>query len=82
MMSYWAEFAYNGDPDKGREGNLTDWKAWDPGKGREKYIIFDSTHDGGIRMTNDYLTEEKLIEMLATDNKIQGYKWKCERRYS
>ncbi len=78
MMSYWAEFAYNGDPDKGREGNLIDWQAWDPREGSEKYIIFDSTHDGGIRMTNDYLTEEKLIEMLATDNQIKDYKWKCE----
>ncbi len=78
MMSYWAEFAYNGDPDKGREGNLTDWQAWDPREGNEKYIIFDSTHDGGIRMTKDYLTEEKLIEMLASDNQIKDYKWKCE----
>ena len=24
MMSYWAEFAYNGDPNKGRNGDLTD----------------------------------------------------------
>ena len=78
MMSYWAEFAHNGDPDKGREGNLTDWQAWDPREGNEKYIIFDSTHDGGIRMTKDYLTEEKLIEMLASDNQIKDYKWKCE----
>ena len=78
MMSYWAEFAYNGDPDKGREGNLTDWQAWDPRNDSEKYIIFDSTHDGGIRMTKDYLTEGKLIEMLAADNQIKDYKWKCE----
>ena len=64
MMSYWAEFAHNGDPDKGREGNLTDWQAWDPREGNEKYIIFDSTHDGGIRMTKDYLTEEKQVNLV------------------
>ncbi|GIS41393.1 MAG: hypothetical protein Ct9H90mP13_12390 [Pseudomonadota bacterium] len=29
-------------------------------------------------MTKDYLTEEKLIEMLASDNQIKDYKWKCE----
>ena len=30
MMSYWAEFAYNGDPDRGRNGDLVDWESWDP----------------------------------------------------
>jgi len=78
MMSYWAEFAYSGDPDRGRKGDLTDWESWDPREDSNKFIIFDSTIDGGIRMTEDFLTEEKLIKMLATDMRIKDYKWKCE----
>ena len=78
MMSYWAEFAYNGNPSKGREENLPDWKSWDPNPDGEKFIILDSTNDSGIRMTKDYLTQEGLFEMLAVDNNIDDYKWKCE----
>ena len=78
MMSYWAEFAYNGDPDRGRNGDLADWESWDPREQGNKFIIFDSTHDGGIRMTKEYLTEDKLIQMLASDTNIKDYKWKCE----
>lgn len=78
MMSYWAEFAYNGDPNKGRKGDLTDWESWDPSEDSNKFIVFDSKFDGGIRMTEDSLTEESLIEMLAMDDRIKDKKWKCE----
>ena len=78
MMSYWAEFAYNGDPNKGRKGDLTEWESWDPSEDSNKFIVFDSKFDGGIRMTEDSLTEENLIEMLAMDDRIKDKKWKCE----
>ena len=78
MMSYWAEFAYNGDPNKGRKGDLTEWESWDPSEDSNKFIVFDSKFDGGIRMTEDSLTEESLIEMLAMDDRIKDKKWKCE----
>ncbi|GIS41394.1 MAG: hypothetical protein Ct9H90mP13_12400 [Pseudomonadota bacterium] len=42
MMSYWAEFVYNGDPDKGREGNLTFGQAWDPRKGKTRSILYST----------------------------------------
>ncbi|HJM71009.1 MAG TPA: carboxylesterase family protein, partial [Gammaproteobacteria bacterium] len=78
MMSYWAEFAYKGDPNKGRNGDLTDWESWNPREDSNKFIVFDSAIDGGIRMTEDFLTEENLIEMLAADDQIKDNKWKCE----
>ena len=78
MMSYWAEFAYNGDPNKGRNGDLTDWESWNPREDYNKFIVFDSVIDGGIRMTKDFLTEENLVGMLAVDDQIKDNKWKCE----
>ena len=78
MMSYWAEFAYKGDPNKGRKGDLTDWESWNPREDSNKFIVFDSVIDGGIRMTKDFLTEENLIEMLVVDDRIKDNKWKCE----
>src|SRR5262249_21664139 len=34
MNSYWAEFAYTGNPGKGRDGALPEWTSWtnDPSK--------------------------------------------------
>ena len=28
MQSYWAEFAYTGEPGKGRDNNLPKWNTW------------------------------------------------------
>ena len=40
MMSYWAEFAYSGDPGRGRDGTLPRWAPWQDGG--ETYAVLDT----------------------------------------
>ena len=49
MMSYWAEFAYNGDPAKGRKGDLIRWETWNNLENENKFLIIDTPQDGGVR---------------------------------
>lgn len=60
MMSYWANFAYNGEPGSGRDGSLPLWQPWQNGDGNPKMIILDSTSDGGIRMSAEEVTLESI----------------------
>ena len=78
MMSYWAEFAYNGDPRTGRNNDLPTWKAWsEMNEQSPKYMIFDSYRDRGIRMTSKSLTKESLFFQIAEDQDLSD-KYKCE----
>ena len=61
MSSYWAEFAYNGSPGRGRDGNLPEWKPWDnSGDDKEKYIVFDTAEDNGLRMSSRIVTVDDI----------------------
>jgi para-nitrobenzyl esterase len=60
MMSYWAEFAWSGDPGRGRDGTLLRWTAWqDDG---EKYAVLDTPAGGGVRMASE---SERLPDIAA-----------------
>lgn len=65
MMSYWAEFAYTGDPGSGRGATETPWLAW--GQNGQTQIILDTPDDGGIRMDDESLTYETLKAELIAD---------------
>ncbi len=79
MMSYWAEFAYTGDPGMGRKGDLPLWKHWsEPNKDAPKYIVFDSDLDRGIRMSTESISKESLLADIANDEDIKDPKLKCE----
>ncbi len=57
MMSYWAEFAYNGNPGTGRDGEQVPWTPWpDGGEPALGLLVLDTVRDRGIRMTTDRLT--------------------------
>ncbi len=61
MMSYWAQFAYTGDPGKGRSGEEVAWTEWQNGEpDQQRLMIFDSALDGGNRMSSERITEEIL----------------------
>jgi para-nitrobenzyl esterase len=47
MMSYWAEFAYTGDPGTGRSKDLPQWNPWSD---QDKYMILDSEAGQGLTM--------------------------------
>lgn len=75
MMSYWANFAYTGDPGRGREGNLPNWTAW--AENGHTSIVLDSDADGGIRMTTDKVTREAIVAALATDPEVPDAETRC-----
>ena len=69
MMSYWAEFAYNGDPGNGRGGvNTVHWKGWSPRT--NDFIIFDSVRDRGIQMSAGTGAEKELLSQLKAETKL------------
>ena len=65
VMSYWAEFAYAGNPGTGRDGAETPWLAW--GEDGKTQIILDTPADGGIRMDDEVVTYETLKGELVAD---------------
>jgi len=79
IMSYWAEFAYSGDPGKGRSGNQLQWRSWDESSLESpKFIILDSESDQGIVMSTNSITRESLFSGIAEDPNIMDYKMRCE----
>lgn len=65
VMSYWAEFAYAGNPGAGRDGAETPWLAW--GQQGKTRIVLDTPTDGGIRMDDEVVTYETLKAELVAD---------------
>ena len=79
MMSYWAEFAYTGDPGRGRDGEELHWTAWDDSSDEAaKFIVFDSQEGGGLRMSSETVTEEKVIERVSADPRFEIWRERCE----
>jgi len=75
MMSYWTQFAYSGDPGKGRKGELLQWGAW--GSQAGDFIILDTEADGGIRMTSEGVTLDDMKSRLAAEESLPPQK-RCE----
>jgi para-nitrobenzyl esterase len=79
MMSYWAEFAYTGDPGSGRGGEEPHWTAWDDSAERApKFILFDSEAGGGLRMSSEAVAQEEVIERVSTDPRFESWRERCE----
>ena len=78
MMSYWAQFAYTGNPGKGRDGTEVEWKPWDnTSDDSDKFIVFDTQEDGGIRMVSDELTLQDLKDRLLADKSFDNQEDYC-----
>jgi para-nitrobenzyl esterase len=79
MMSYWAEFAYSGDPGRGRGGDLLPWHAWEPSAAAApRFMIFDTEIDGGLRMSSDSVTLESVVERAQADPQFSDQRERCE----
>ncbi|HET6473471.1 MAG TPA: carboxylesterase family protein [Pseudomonadales bacterium] len=74
MMSYWAEFAYTGNPGTGRDGKEVRWLPWDPDG--LKTIVFD-TPPPGIHMSSEVVTADNLKQRLLGDTTITDQKQYC-----
>ncbi len=78
MSSYWAEFARNGSPGTGVDGTEINWTAWDNDSSADKFIIFDTEEDGGIRMNNSIITAEMIKSRLITDATFPDQETHCQ----
>jgi para-nitrobenzyl esterase len=77
MSSYWTEFVYNGSPGRGRDGTEIDWTEWDNTAGNDKYIIFDASDGGGIRMSPDMITLLDLKDRLVSETGFTTQEQHC-----
>ncbi len=76
MMSYWAAFAYEGDPGRGRSGSEVPWTPW--GENGDRMIVLDTETDGGIRMSDQEVSFAELRTELVADGSFTDIKTKCE----
>jgi para-nitrobenzyl esterase len=76
MMSYWGQFAYTGDPGRGRSGKQPEWKSW--GSKTGQFLVFDTEADGGVRLSNETLTRTKVLAQIANDDRFEAIEERCE----
>jgi len=68
MRSYWAEFAYTGNPGTGRNHKLPVWKTWDNGNDSAlRLMVFDTASDSGVRMDSERLSTAHLKTRFLAD---------------
>jgi para-nitrobenzyl esterase len=78
MMSYWSEFAANGNPARGRQHDLPLWLPWDDSDpAAPKYMVFDTETDGGIRMANQVVRRVDVLDAIAADTRFQSQEERC-----
>jgi len=75
MMSYWAQFAYTGNPARGRNGHLPKWGAWQ--SEGHNLMLFDAVNDGGTRMAEVRTNVADLKQQLVVDSIIVEGEDKC-----
>ena len=76
MMSYFAEFAYQGKPGKGRQGRLPEWRPWS-NEGSDKTLLLDAASDGGIRMSEDHGNREQVLAQILADPRVNTLRARC-----
>jgi len=77
MRSYWANFAYTHDPDRGRNDDLPDWEPWSNEEGEPKYLILDSDRDGGIEVGTDRLDPATVLARVERDPRLASDEERC-----
>jgi para-nitrobenzyl esterase len=78
MMSYWAEFAYTGDPGSGRNAKQPRWTPWDSSSPQApKFAVLDTPAGGGIRLSSEAVTREAIIASVESDPRLPDWEAKC-----
>jgi para-nitrobenzyl esterase len=72
MMSYWAAFARSGSPGKGSRGELPGWGP------SPSFLVLDSAAGGGLRMSDETVTEEEALAGIASDPRLRTDEERCE----
>lgn len=76
MMSYWANFARSGNPNKGVNVAV----QWLPWSAQEQYLIFDTEveENTGIRMSTETTTFKGLMLQLQGDERFETDQERCD----
>lgn len=83
MMSYWAAFAHDGSPGRGRGGDLPPWSPWDNSTPEAmKFIVLDTVAGGGVRMSPDSVTSAGVVAAVAEDPRLATAKDQCGVLYA
>lgn len=78
MMGYWAEFARTGKPGHGGNDAGVEWLAWDASSPTApKYLVLDTDAGGGIRMSADAVTVDRLHAELSSDPRLATPRDRC-----
>ena len=75
MRDYWGAFAHSGDPGTGRGGELPAWSPWTAGAGQ--FMVLDSPAGGGVRLSDDLMTAERLKQRLRDDPRLADASTRC-----
>ncbi|MEM9256391.1 MAG: carboxylesterase family protein [Pseudomonadota bacterium] len=69
MRSYWGEFARAGNPGRGREDDLPEWRAWEAGV--HNLMLLDTPEGGGVRMVDEPMTVNMIKLRIAADTLLE-----------
>lgn len=75
MRSYWAQFAWQGSPGKGRSGELPEWTPWQPTA--PQFAVLDTQEGGGIRMSRASDTTDAIVASILSDASYQSLRRRC-----
>jgi para-nitrobenzyl esterase len=78
MMSYWAAFAYDGDPGRGRAGELPLWPRFaEAGTAGGRYLVFDTPAGGGLRVATETERGAALAQEILADASYRSDGERC-----
>ncbi len=77
MMSYWAQFAWSGDPGRGRDGASPTWLRWREGGGAPGFLVLDTPADGGVRRSGEFVTKASLVADVRHDPRLPSAEARC-----
>jgi para-nitrobenzyl esterase len=79
MMSYWAEFAYAGDPGRGRGGALPEWQGFREASAETgHFLVLDTEAGGGLRMSDETVRTQDLVDRILADASFRDEAERCE----
>lgn len=78
MMSYWVNFAATGAPGRGVDGKLPEWKPWSSAPSADRLMLFDSPRGGGVRMSPDLESGQRIVAELMADKTLKTDAQRCE----
>lgn len=76
MMSYWAAFAYEGNPARGRSNDLPEWPVRTADN--KQSLLLDSESDGGLQISSPVIDIDELKQRLASDDRFKQPQDRCE----